>query len=169
MNNLIKYDEFVNESLFGSRFRFIYNRIKKYIKTVNPADITFEQYQAKGTYNLLCRFSTEVSENDPYGEEENSSDMKIKVQRYRADAKGLRDVFDIDGPIRYRLIINDETLPISNSEAHSLFIEMKNRKKMEKEIEKKKAQDELYNKYKEIDKTLQKKIRSSIKGANNIS
>lgn len=159
MNNIIQYNEFINESLFSSRFRFLYDRIKQIIKTANPDDITFRKYEEDGTFSLRFSFPTAFSENDPYGEEETPNDMIISIQRYRGIKSSFRDFLDIPANKKYRLIVNNEEIPITNSEARSLYMEIENRKKMENVIKKKKAQDDLYNKYKELDDKLQKKIK----------
>lgn len=146
MNNIQEYEDFVNESIFGSKFDFLVKKIKKAISEIPPKDIRVTKFFADQEYAFTWKTKKEVGENDPFGED--TEDLCLKCE-FRKNEKS-----SISSTNKYSLTINDEYIPISYLEARSLFNLVKDRKNNEKKIAEKEREDTLYKKYKEVDKYL---------------
>jgi len=154
MKNITSYKEFIspsiNESLFSSKFKFLVNRIKEAIE-----NLRFEDIIAMGDrYEFRIVVEEINNENDPFHEEEYEEENVLNVKitkRYNAD------MFDT---CSYILVINYEIIPITNMEGRSIYKAVARRKnnyeKINAEREKKRKEEELLIKYKNIENKFKK-------------
>jgi len=107
MNNLITYDEFLNEGLFtSSRYEKLLTKLREHIDKMNPDDIG-----GRGRIFTFTIKKSAKNPDDPYGEENWGDDINIRVE--------LR--VDDEGDKKYSLYINDEIINVSKGEAKSLW------------------------------------------------
>lgn len=110
MNNLIKYDEFINE-WYKSRYNDAVKKVIEYIKIMDVNDI--EMGKTNYSDQTICKFilhKKEENELDPYGEEnweDQREPIRVKIHLNDSEYYG-------------RLYLNNIDLNITHSEGRKI-------------------------------------------------
>jgi hypothetical protein len=125
MNNLKTYGDFINEGLFGSKYKHVVDKIYDYIMKMDPNNITPEPKTFfVDTIVFVIKKESNNRDVDPYGEEIWDDDVEIELSRT-----------DFSYDYEYRLFINGDRVKTTNHEARKLYMAAVRRIK-------RKAQDE---------------------------
>jgi hypothetical protein len=119
MKHLEKYENFINEGLFSSRYGNIVDKIYKIVKTIDLNDIRLIKEHGYYSIVFIIRKENNNKNNDPYGEECWDDDVEIKLTK--------NFTFKYYRNYDYGLIINGDKLEVTNQEAKKLYKTAMNR------------------------------------------
>jgi hypothetical protein len=115
MNNLNTYQEYLNEGLFGSKYKNVVDKIYNYLTTIDlDRDVEFGFKFGERSFIIKKQDKQEYNPMDPYGEEEcEEEDVVIELCKE----------FELDSwrDYNYFLYLNYEKVEVTNKEAKRLY------------------------------------------------
>ena len=132
-NKLKKYNEFINEGLFSSKYKNIIDKIYNYIDNIDIDDVIPEQ----NSYSIIIRSGGINMERDPFGEEVLEDDLQIRITRS----------YDYDSFPLYYLDMDGESVKANKWEIRKLYKLIEKKKELKNISRKEEKLNRSFNKF----------------------